>query len=378
MEELEAEVVVIGAGAVGSSTAYHLSKAGRKVVLLDRGSIGGGCSSATYAGINISAKEGDCYLRFTLEASRLYRGLQEELDADLEWVAEGNIAHVVEREDDWGPILRNLEELGRVPGIDMQVVKMPEALRIEPTLPRWIQGITFCPVDGAINPFKLVNGYVRGAKRRGAQVRVFTEVRGIEVRGGQVEWVETSRGRIHTPWVVNAAGVDSPKIGRMVGATIPVVPAHGQVATTVRVKQFLRYPLRGLAQKESGNLFVGSTKGFVGTDKNARVELIPGSVGKFVRLFPFLKEVPVQRLWVGSRPWPIDGLPILGPVGGVKGFLVATGHSGVTLAEMIGRVMADLVVEGESSVDIDHYRPDRFKGDQMSYLMKMYRQAEVA
>ena len=72
------------------------------------------------------------------------------------------------------------------------------------------------------------------------------------------------------------------------------------------------------------------------------------------------------------RPWPLDGLPILGPVTEVKGFLVATTHSGIGMAEMVGRIMADLVVKGETQEAIHHYRPDRFKGQRLCYAMQLF------
>ncbi|GEM_PF-388923 len=377
MNEQEVDAVIVGAGALGASIAYHLSKAGRKVALVERGAIGSGCTSATYAGINVSAKEGGCYLKFTLDASRLYLGIEDELDADVEYYNQGSHALVVERESDWPAALRNVEELNRVPGINMEVLPTPKAQLFEPALPKWIQGATFCPVDGFLNPHKLVNAYVRAASRLGAIVQTYTEVREIEVKSGVVQAAVTSSGKIHTPLVINAAGVDAPSIGRMVGASIPVVPAHGQVITTARVRPFLRYPMRGLVQKRSGNLFVGTTKKYIGPTHEVRPELLPGAISKALRLFPFLCEAPAVRIWVGVRPWPIDGLPILGPVSGVKGFLVAATHSGITLADMIGHVITDLVVHGNTSVEIDHYHPDRFKGDQLSFVTKMFGNMQV-
>ncbi len=377
MRETEAEAVVIGGGVVGASAAYHLAKARRRVMVVDRGPILSGCSSATHAGLNVSAKEGDSYIQFTLDAVRRYATLESELGCDLEYRGRGSIAMVVENESDWEPVLRYVEDVNRVPGVGLQIHRTEEARRLVPALPSWIQGAVFCPVDGDINPFLLVSAYIRKAKEYGAVIKTGMEVQDVEVSCGHVAAVRTPTLTVHTPCVVNAAGIDSPRIARMVGFTMPIVPAHGQVVTTVPARPFLTYNLRGLTQTASGNVLVGTTKNFIGSAKDTHLDLAPGGILTAMRLFPFLKDLQVARIWAGVRPWPIDGLPILGRVPEVKGFFVAAGHSGITLGDMIGKVMSDLVIEGHTSENIHPYRPDRFNGDALSFVMKMFRKYEA-
>ena len=377
MNDLRADAVVIGGGVRGCSIAYHLAKAGVRVALLEKDQIASACSGATFALINVSAKEPGFYTALSLESARLYHGLEAELGEDLEYRPVGNMINLVEDERSLAAVAWYVEQQNRVPGVRVELLTGDEARRLEPAISSQVIAATFCAQDAHLNPFKLTLAYARAAKRLDAKILTQTRVTGIEVENDRVKGVITDRVRIRTDIVVNAAGIHSPDIGEMVGLTVPVVPCRGQVVTTERVPPLLNRPVGRLRQTADGTILIGVTNQFVGFDRRPTYEDITRNVQRAVRLFPALHNVKAVRCWAGLRPWPVDGLPIMGPVDHPKGFLLATGHSGITLAQVTGKIITELVTKGRSSIPIDEYSLLRFSAGRYYFEMDAYRRLRV-
>ncbi len=357
----QAEVVVIGGGARGASITYHLAKAGVQVVLVERDGLASGTSGATFALINVSGKSPDHYTALSLASANLYPGLEEELDTDLEYEREGNMLQIAEEEKEVEGLKWFINQQNQVPGVEIQFLDAKEARELEPALSPHIAGASFCAVDGHLNPFKLVHGYAKAAQRLGAKIFVHTPVIGIEVREGRVQGVRTTQGTIATHTVVNAAGVNIPDIGEMVNVSIPLVACRGQVITTEQFPRILRRPVGSLRQTADGNILIGVTHDFTGYDRGVTYKAITQNTTRACRIFPVLKNLQSIRFWAGLRPWPIDGLPILGPVPEVEGFIVATGHSGITLAQITGKLIMEYITTGRPSLSLEPYSIHRFR-----------------
>jgi sarcosine oxidase subunit beta len=204
--------------------------------------------------------------------------------------------------------------------------------------------------------------------------------------------VSTNRGQIETDIVVNAAGLNAPTIGKMVGVAIPIKPIRGQEVVTERVPplikcyfssastlrrklaQFYQDHLQtfrstgsteifGAHQTTSGNLLLGSTyEEVLGSTRETTTKAIRGIVKNAVRILPALKRVHMIRAFAGFRPYSPDGLPIVGKVDGIEGFLLACGHGGdgIALAPTIGELISDLIVDGKTSIPLEPFRLSRF------------------
>jgi sarcosine oxidase subunit beta len=367
-----AEAVVIGGGARGASITYHLAKAGVDVVLVERHGLASGASGATFALINVSGKTPEHYTSLSLASADLYPDLEAELDTDLEYERQGNMIHVVEHESEVEAVQWFVRQQNRVPGVELQFLDAHDARELEPALSPHIVGATFCAADGHLNPFKLVHGYARAARRLGARIFTHTPVTGMVINNGRIEGVKTSDGVISTRTVVNAAGVHVPDIGEMLRVPIPVAACRGQVITTEALPRVLQRPVGSLRQTADGNILIGVTHDFVGYDQRVTYEAITQNVTRACRLFPVLKHLHGVRFWAGLRPWPIDGLPIMGPIPEVEGFLVAAGHSGITLAQITGKLIMEYMTTGATSIPLDPYRIHRFREVRYHFTLEAF------
>jgi sarcosine oxidase subunit beta len=210
------------------------------------------------------------------------------------------------------------------------------------------------------------------------------EVKRIEVAEGRTTGVLTDKGRIGAPVLVNAAGALAAEVGRMAGLEVPITPRRGQILVTAAVPLLLRHCLisaqyvaakfkpelaeKGgmgfsLEQADNGNILIGSTREFVGFDRRTTFEGIRTIAGRIVPVIPALARVPVIRTFGGLRPYTPDGLPILGRVDGLEGFVMAAGHEGdgIALSAITGELIADLIATGRTQFPLDDFRLERFR-----------------
>ncbi len=377
MADSRAEVVVIGGGARGCSCAYHLAKAGAKVTLVEKDGIASACSGATFALINVSHKDPAHYAALSLESATLFAGLEQELGEDLDYRPVGNMSSLVEDEQELPGLQQFIERQNQVPGLKLELLSSEEARRLEPALTPKILAACFSAQDGHINPYKLTVGYARAARRLGATLLTRTRVTGIEIAQNRVRAVVTDQGRILTDTVVVTAGIHMPEVGRMLGLTIPVVSSRGQVITTERTRPILNRPVGSLRQTEDGTIIIGVTYQFVGPNRQVTYDDMTRNAQRALRLFPGLRNLNVIRLWAGLRPFTVDGLPILGEVGRLKGVFLATGHSGITLAQVTGKVISELVTRGRTSTPLDEFTLERFTSVRYKFAMEAYARTQA-
>lgn len=371
-----ADVVVVGGGVVGASTAYHLAAAGvEHVVLLERadgvatgstGACAGGFRHQFSSRINIelSLASVPMILRFTQE-----HGLP------LDVVQDGYLFLV--RDGRTWDEFRAGAELQRSLGVDVQLLGAEEAAAISPGIAiDDIVGATFCSDDGIADPAGLTQGYATLARRAGADLRLGVEAIAIEADGGAVTAVRTGDGVISAPVVVNAAGPWAGVLAATAGVHLPLEPIPRMVVTT---GPFTGAPARRTLvidaatsyyfHKEGDGVLTGmggrDERPSFSTDVDHRFieeELLPTAV----RVFPPIEAAGVASVWAGLYEMTPDRHPIVGE-SPVAGLYLANGFSGHGFqhAPVIGKLMAELIVEGAArTVDISSLGLDRFeRGD---------------
>jgi sarcosine oxidase subunit beta len=364
------EIVVIGAGAVGASIAFHLASRGRDIVLLDKGPVCGETSSATFGLIWVHSKEPAHYTRLSLLSSELWPVVVAELDEDVEFRRDGGLLLALSQKE--LDILSGfVTEQAKVQGLDIRLLDGETIRRMEPAVSPSVVGGSFCAQDGHVNAIAYVNALARLAQKRGARVMPFTLCRGILRDGhGAVAGVETSGGVIRCNTVVNAAGVWSAQVAHMVDVVLPIVPCRGQILVTEPLPPLVSRPLHTLLQSPStGVIFAGQTSEFVGLDRGTTLSAFQCHAQRAMELIPVLGQALALRMFSGLRPWPPDGLPFMGAVPRVPGFYVAVGHSGITLSPIYGKVISELIVDGKTNVPIQNYNPSRYEGrDEISFV----------
>ncbi|HTK57084.1 MAG TPA: FAD-dependent oxidoreductase [Gemmatimonadales bacterium] len=369
------DVVVIGAGVVGASVAWHLAGRGVKVTLVDQGHGRGDGSSARATG-GFRAQYGTAInIRLSLLSRAKLRAFPEEVGADPGYEPAGYLWLATSPRE-----LATLSEgcdLQRSEGVtEAAVVSTDEIRRLNPAVhdPKVIGG-TWCPTDGFIRPLAILGGYLDGARARGAEVRWETRVTGVERNGEGITAVVTDRGPIPCGAVVVASGPWSGEVGRALGLAIPVQPLRRQVAPTV--------PTQALPSGMPMTIWAGD--GFHVRVRNGRVLLLRPTEGdprdpwstavdeawvQEVTLMgrtriPALREVAVDRLgcWAGLYEMSPDKHALLGRVHGAANAFTASGNSGHgvmhSLAE--GQLLSELIVDGAfQSLDATSLRPTRF------------------
>jgi len=258
---------------------------------------------------------------------------------------------------------------------------------LSPHLSPHLLGATYSPCEGKINPLALTLGFIRGAMQLGARIITGTTVLDIKTDGQQVTSVQTDNGEIETHTLVNAVGAYAPQIGKMLGIDIPIKPKRGQILVTEPRPGLLKPCLLtasyiaakynspskknsgGLSmdQTHNGNLLLGSTRELVGYDKRNSADGLKQIASRAVRILPDLKNMMLIRAFAGLRPHTPDGLPILGKVDNIKGFIMAAGHEGdgIALSAITGKLISELVVNGEASVSLDNFNLNRFATGQI-------------
>ncbi|HHE47782.1 MAG TPA: FAD-binding oxidoreductase, partial [Candidatus Acetothermia bacterium] len=226
-----ADVVIIGAGVTGAALAYTLAKRGiRNVLVLERRFPCAGATGRCGGGIRQQFTS-ESNIRLAMGSVRIYEGLSEELDYDIEYVQGGYLV-LAETEEEVA-LQREAVALQNELGLPSRALAPEEVWEIVPLFDiRTIAGATFCPTDGHANPFRVVEGYLRAAKRLGVELQKFTEVTDLVVRGGKVTEVVTSRGKVAAGLVVNAAGAWPTMIAAMAGVVLPSRPVRHEILAT--------------------------------------------------------------------------------------------------------------------------------------------------
>jgi glycine/D-amino acid oxidase-like deaminating enzyme len=359
---MNCDVVVIGAGAVGCSAAFQMAEAGLKVTLIDRSFPGGGTSRATQAGIGVFAKKPRANLLINMKGAELYPQLVARLGRDVELSLTG-VLNVAMNDDAMEQMRGFVAKQRETPGYRADILTGDEARAMEPALSREVVGAAFCPLDASVNSLLYVQALARGVARHGGKILAWTEVQGIRSVGQHAWSVATSNGNLEAAWVVNCAGIHARYIGSLIGLEIPIDPNRGHVLVTEAIPPLIRTRISGptlIRQTARGSLLLGQSEEMVGHDQNMSLSALTAQAAVARRILPCLEKVKVIRSFIGFRPWPPDGLPILGEIPGAPGFLVGVGHSGVTWSPAAGRLLTELVTSAPLSLPLEPYSLARF------------------
>jgi glycine/D-amino acid oxidase-like deaminating enzyme len=372
MRRESADVVVIGGGVIGTAIAYELTRAGKTVTVIERRGVGLEASGANVGLVTLFSAHsydepdpGPVY-ELTRASADVYATLGDEVGVDIEYERCGGVVFALD-EDRLAAIRRAWEGYRRY-GVPVDWLDPRGVRECEPAFyADGILGGIFCPLNGQLNPLMLCRAFAAGARRHGATLHLGTTVEGIACDGGRVRAVRTSAGDIACEFVVNAAGAWAAEIGAMVGVTVPVVPARGQILLSEPVPRFIHRVLSGAEpsarQTRRGNVIIGSTVENAGFDKRVTTGTIDEFARGAVAQFPRLRGLNIIRSWAGLRPASPDHKPIIELVDEPAGFCLATGHSrrGICYAAGTGRLVTELLTGREPFLPLDAFRLARFE-----------------
>ena len=378
------DVIVVGAGVIGCSVAYYLTKQGAKVTLLERESIGSGASAHATGSLSLLGAEfspGPSF-NFALAAHRefpgLVRDLEEETGMDLLFQQRPSLRLALDEEEE--ATIKGLMAC-QEEHVAMRWIDAAEVMRIEPRLTNKVRGAVYEEQSAQLDSYRLTLALGQAAEKRGAQLQL-RPVTDLITSGSRIIGVRTAAGEIACDTVILAAGVWSTAFSETLGYQIPVQALKGE-------RLMLRFPgeplpvlisspKRGhMISRLDGMLSVGSTGGrdydqqdlFLGDEfdrqptESARTELLQRAID----VLPALEDAELVQQLAGSRPLSPDTFPIIGPMPGWEGVILATGHGtkGVHLGPVTGRTLAEYVMAGCVQVPelLEAFSPARFSAE---------------
>ncbi len=366
----EASIVIVGGGVVGCATAYYLAKSGlRGIVLVEKDYLSSGSTGRCAGGIRQQWGT-ETNIRLAMGSVRLFETLDKELECDTEYFRGGYL--LLARTEQQIEQFRKNIALQNALGLDCRLIGIDEVKQVAPTLSaEGLLAAAHCSTDGYANPFLVTQAYADAARKLGVDIRLRTEVTGIETTGGMISCVVTSSGKIKTSRLMNAAGGYAATIGKMAGLNLPVEPVRHQSLVTEPVQPLLA----PLVVDFHRNIYFRQTRhgGFVigQSDKNELSSFNTGSglgfaeevSAKFVDMVPAMREISVVRQWSGLYEMTPDSQPILGGVDNIEGYFHAIGFSGhgFMVAPMTAKLMGELILDGKKSDIIERLHIDRFR-----------------
>ena len=381
------DVIIVGGGIIGCSTAWQLSKLGKKVLIVERKDVASGSAGATDGVVGYHTKKPGAQLDLAVQSIEMFKTLNEELGMDIEYGLEAGGMQPVEDKEQWDMLAAMAEEQ-RKSGVDIHMISGEEARKIEPNLSPDIYGALYSPTGGKVNPMRMTIAFSRAAKKLGTEILSNTEVTGFLIEDGRAVGVQTTKGEFRAPAIVNAFGSWAGKVAALAGLDLPIKPRKGQLAVTEPIGPYLTATVQcalynvikfrpetikdqavlklgaslSIEQQEDGALIIGGTREFVDYEEENTFEAIETMMKRAMRFFPALKDVSVVRFFSGFRPYTPDGMSLMREVKTLPGFYMAAGHEGdgIALAPITGKLMAELIATGKTSYDISVFSPNRF------------------
>jgi sarcosine oxidase, subunit beta len=373
---LSADVVIIGGGIVGSSIAWHLTEAGcRNVLIVERESHQGkGSTGKSMGGVRAQFAT-PVNIQMSLYSIPFYASFEERLGLPSEYRPQGYL--FVATRPSHLDYLRNNQQLQKSLGLTQarmvahdDIVGMVPQLRSDDVL-----GGSFCPTDGFVDPYSVMVGFTTRACEKGATLWRSTEVTGVAHNGGKIGGVETTRGPVSTPVVVNAAGPWAAQTAALAGVDLPVEPLRRMLVPTEPFDG-VSHAIPMVVDMTNGFHFRPESRGFLLAWNDP--EETPGFKDAFEPSFiekvlvraadrvPCFENLAVnpKRAWAGLYEMSPDHHAIIGPTPEMRGLFCANGFSGhgVMHAPATGRIVSDLILHGTTGIvdNVEVLSPERF------------------
>src|SRR5215470_5445927 len=371
---VQADVAVIGAGVIGCAIAWRLGQAGMRVIVVERGRVGGEASyaAAGMLGPLVEADRQDEFFNLSVASLAMYADLARELKAssgvDIEYRAEGTLYLALTGEDE--------EELDRrwqwqhETGLNVKRLSAGRALELEPLINSGLRFALKYPGDHQVDNRRLMAALQAAARNAGVEFQTHTEARDLLIENvaglKRINGVMTARGEVQAPIVVIAAGSWSSLLRCDESSQFEVEPARGQMVAIEMPAPAVRHVIYSrrayLVPRLSGYLIAGSTLEHAGYDKRVTAGGVASIIKRAIEIMPGAAGQAITETWSGLRPHAPDDLPILGADPRVGGLIYATGHyrNGILLAPITAQAISQLIIKGESFIDLAPFNVSRF------------------
>jgi sarcosine oxidase subunit beta len=363
------DVAIIGGGTAGCAAALNLAERGLSVALFERQTAGSQSSGINFGGVRQHGRD----LR-ELPLSRRSREIWDRLPAlignDCEFAPTGHLKLALD-EAEMATLERFADAAGAF-GLEIELLGRNALRQRFPWLGDMVIGASFCPSDGQANPRLVAPCFARAARAAGARIHEHEGVVGA-ARNGDGFRLETERGTsVRAGVLLNVAGAWADRVADWFGESVPLDPQ----APNMQVSEPLPYRLEinvgavggGFYARQipHGNLIFGGGRGW--SDRDAvRARPVTAStceaMARLTEIIPWAASAQVIRTWSGIEGFMPDGIPVIGPSSTTPGLIHAFGFSGhgFQLGPVVGEILAELAIDGKSSISLDSFAIQRFK-----------------
>jgi glycine/D-amino acid oxidase-like deaminating enzyme len=416
----QADVVIVGGGITGAACAAEAARRGAAVLLLEKeADLAAEASGRSFGSLRLQGRH-PAELPLALDALELWAQASRDLGADFDFVQGGNL-YVAETAAEVEQLREELERAKAAGFTDVRLLGPEESQEGIPTLARGFAGALYSPRDAHCDPGKAVRAYADAAARHGARIALSTKVTDVRVAGGSVQGVRTARGDVTAARVVVAAGIWTPRLVRDLGIRIPIAPIIYTNGETAPLPPLLTATLRAFRfscrQRPSGELLLGAgldarvahrlsledlrdpglwlprywanrrqirlrvdgaglwrelrdlgrpaTAGIpVGAHPAPDACVLAPTLAALGTWLPGVRGASIARSWAGVLDLSPDGLPVIERTPRPDGLVLLTGLSGhgLALAPVLGKILADLALDGRTGYDLSPFRLARLAG----------------
>lgn len=368
----EADVVVIGGGVMGVSTAYHLASAGvERVVLVEKDTLGEGSTARAAGGVRAVFSD-EINIALGKHSLDTFERFEQEFGQSIDLHQVGYL-FLLDNDDHVETFTRNAE-LQQAMGVDSRMISAEEARRLSPLIDTaGVQAALWSPRAGHCTPESVVQGYARRARAAGVTIVTGVAATGITMEGHEIRQVHTSAGTIATSSVVCAAGPWAKEVGAWAGVSLPVEPLRRQILITEAVPDLapdtpftIDFSSSLYFHNEGLGLLIGMSEDedSWSFDTSRDSGWLPSLAEAMDKRVPSVTDVGIQSGWAGLYEMTPDHNALIGRSRTVPGFLYACGFSGhgFLMGPAVGEVMRDLYLERDPIIDVSALDLERFNG----------------
>ena len=357
-------VVIVGAGIMGASIGYHLAKRGAQVTILEKQRPGSGATEKSFAWINSTfSKQPRPYYDLNLFGIASWRRLTQEFAGDLQIQWGGSVEWFAPDTPDAEKLKRNVRAHQQW-GYPAHLVDEAEIRRLLPTIaPGPVGTACYSEIEGTVDPMHALGVLLKHGQQLGARLEYPCEVTGISIIGDRVSGVQTSKGPIAADFLVLASGVDTPRLAKMVGISVPLKESPGLLAHTKPQPRMLDRvalaPGTNIKQNPDGRIVTGTdfeASATLDTSAEFGMKLLHNAE----KFLDRLKGAQLENVTLGHRVLPQDGHPVVGFTERRPNLYITAMHSGITLSPLIGQVAAMEILDGVAVDLLKPFRPARF------------------
>ena len=392
---LESEIIIVGGGIAGVSTAYHLARYGHHVTLLERGSIAGEASGVNAGNIGATrwGNQPNLNSHLTMGSLEIFKTLQLDLEYDIEFRQCGAL-QAIQTEEQYDFARDRVLRL-RSEGHNQELLTTREARNIEPGLNTDLLGLVYTPLRAQADPEKATRAMASAAQAEGAEILAHHEVTGVEQMGDGTYRVLVQGDEFRAATLVIAAGAWCRQVGEMLELSIPIVPVRGQmwateplpplvfhtISATESSLHWHKTPGGGLGtppelthqgelrvtrhlygrQNHSGEIIFGGDRQLAGYQQVPDANGIEVNRGQAAEILPMLNRISIRRTWAGLMPFSPDGEPVIGKIPQREHLFILTGlcSSGFGRGPMAGKLLAEYIHTGHRSMVLAEADPAR-------------------